>query len=407
MDFNERPILVFWETTKACKLKCRHCRAEAIPEPLEDELDEEEALKLLKDIKSFGEPLPVLILTGGDPLMRRDLSKIIKRAHELGMRMGIAPAVTDLLNEEALELISVYGLTVSISLDGIERTHDFIRKEEGNFRKTLSALRKISSYGLRLQVNTLVCKETINELPRLVRLLKELGIGVWELLFLVKVGRGVDLEELEPEECEDVAHFLYEVSKYGIEVRTVGAPFFRRVVSIRMGDLSGNSVEGVAERYGLGETYLKLTRELIALLGPPKFANLRPMRTRDGHGIIFISHNGDIYPSGFAPLRLGNVREESLVRIYKESGVLRKIRAAEFKGRCGSCEYERLCGGSRARALASRGDILEEDPACIYRPIHPPPAGGKISMTSSSLISVSSQLRSLMFLPFTSIMKLP
>ncbi|MEM3691569.1 MAG: TIGR04053 family radical SAM/SPASM domain-containing protein [Candidatus Korarchaeum sp.] len=369
VDFNERPILVFWELTKACKLRCRHCRAEAIPEPLEDELSEREALKLLKDIRSFGEPLPVLILTGGDPLMRKDLPRIIGRAHELGIRMGIAPAVTDLLNEGILKLLSAYGLAVSLSLDGIGRTHDFIRNEDGNFGKTLSALKIILNYGLRVQVNTLVCKESVSDLPRLAKLLKEMGIGVWELFFLVKVGRGVDLEELNPEECEDVAHFLYEVSRYGIEVRTVEAPFFRRVVDARMREPADSSLEDVAKRYGLGETYLRLTGELTDLLGHDRGnAKVRPMRTRDGYGIVFISHNGDVYPSGFAPLKLGSIRERSLKRIYRDDEILRKIREAEFRGRCGRCEYRHVCGGSRARALASRGDILEEDPACVYEP---------------------------------------
>jgi len=370
VDFNERPIMIFWELTKACKLKCRHCRAEAIPEPLEDELNEEEALGLLEDIKSFGEPLPLLILTGGDPLMRRDLPQIVRRAHELGMRMGIAPAVTDLLDHEALELFRRYDLAVSISLDGMEDAHDFIRNERGHFRRTLSALRMLINHGLRLQVNTLVCRENLSDLPKVAGLLKGLGIKVWELFFLVRVGRGSELEELGPEECEDVVHFLYEVSRYGMEVRTVEAPFFRRVVHLRSSESEpGLDASAIAERHGLGRIYLRLARELMDSLGPPgPRAEVGRMRTRDGHGVIFVSHNGDVYPSGFAPLKIGSVREGSLVRIYRESEILRRIRSADFKGRCGRCEYRHVCGGSRARALASKGDVLEEDPACAHEP---------------------------------------
>ncbi|MEZ0346079.1 MAG: TIGR04053 family radical SAM/SPASM domain-containing protein [Infirmifilum sp.] len=373
INFDERPILIFWELTKACKLRCRHCRAEAIPEPLPGELSEEEALALLEDITGFGHPLPVLILTGGDPLMRRDLRRIVERAHSLGFRMGIAPAVTELLNREAVEFFKRYGMAVSISLDGMEGTHDYIRNVEGSFKRTVSALEMVASYGLTLQVNTLVCKETVNDLPRVAKLLRDLGVRIWELFFLVKVGRGVGLEELKPEEYEDVAHFLYEVSRYGFEVRTVEAPFYRRVVDMRAGDWEpGESFESVARRYGLGELYLRLTGELASLLGPPeanaKLGAGRMLRTRDGHGVIFVAYNGDVYPSGFAPLRLGNVREESLVKIYRENDILKKIRKAEFKGRCGYCNYRHICGGSRARALALKGDILGEDPACVYKP---------------------------------------
>lgn len=369
LDFNERPILVFWELTKACKLKCRHCRAEAIPEPLEDELSGEEASNLLEDMRGFGE-MPSLVFTGGDPLMRRDLRDLMDKAFKLGMRIAVAPAVTDLLDDNAIYLLRKYNPSISISLDGIEETHDFIRDERGNFKRTLGTLKKLSGE-FKLQVNTLVCEESVRDLSRVAFLLKRLKIKAWELFFLVKVGRGIVLEELSPEECEDVAHFLYEVSRYGIDVRTVEAPFFRRVADVRSrsSEVHGFDPERIAEEYGLGSLYIELTKELIELLGPPeRDPKVRSMGTRDGHGVIFVAHNGDVYPSGFAPLKLANVREKSLVEIYRESEVLKRIRRAEFRGRCGRCEYKHVCGGSRARALASKGDILEEDPACIYEP---------------------------------------
>lgn len=369
VNFDERPVLIFWEITKACKLKCKHCRAEAIPEPLEDELTTEEAFSLLEDVRGFG-GMPLLVLTGGDPLMRKDLLRLLDKAKGLGMRLAVAPAVTDLLNDNSVNFLRKYDPSISISLDGMGETHDFLRDERGNFGRTLNTLKRLSGE-FKLQVNTLVCEESVHDLPKVVNLLRKLGIKAWELFFLVRVGRGIELEELSPEECEDVVHFLYEVSRYGIDVRTVEAPFFRRVAKIRSESSEFHRLdpERVAEKYDLGSLYIELTRELIELLGPPEGEpGVRYMGTRNGHGIIFIAQNGDIYPSGFAPLRLGNVREESLVRIYRRSEVLRKIRAAEFRGRCGRCEYKHICGGSRARALASRGDILEEDPACIYEP---------------------------------------
>jgi radical SAM protein len=359
MDFEERPLLIFWELTKACKLKCKHCRAEAISEPLEDELKGEEALKLIEDIEEFGDPLPILILTGGDPLMRRDLREIVSYAKRKGIRMGIAPAVTDLIADK-IDLIDEIG-SVSISLDGIGEKHDLIRGDPGNFYRTLDYLKMLLRRGIKVQVNTLVAEENVSELPKLAKLLMDVGIRVWELFFLIKVGRGIDLNELTPQECEDVCHFLIEVSRYGMEVRTVEAPFFRRVAEIRKG------FEEATSR--CGPLYTDLTEHLISLLGPPAGSpNVRSSFTRDGNGVIFVSHNGEVYPSGFAPLRLGNVREESLVKIYRENEILKKIRRAEFKGRCGICEYRFICGGSRARAFSRKGDILDEDPCCIYEP---------------------------------------
>ncbi len=373
MNFNERPILVFWELTKACKLKCKHCRAEAIPEPLPGELTLQEGLKLLEDIRRFGKPYPVLILTGGDPLMREDLEEIMRYAKDLGIRMGIAPAVTDLLNNYVLSLFRRYGIRfISISLDGTSKTHDYIRGIEGHFERTVRVLRELVGSEWTVQVNTLVSRDSVMDLPHIFKLISDLGIGIWELFFLIKVGRGIELEDLSPQEYEDVVNFLYEVSRYGIEVRTVEAPFFRRVMQVRSssGDVSKEDyIESTALRYGLGPLYVKLTSELFKLMGPPEGEpRLRSAYTRDGYGIIFVAYNGDVYPSGFAPLKLGNVKVDSLVDIYRESEVLRKIRRAEFKGRCGICEFRYICGGSRARALAIKGDILEEDPACVYLP---------------------------------------
>lgn len=371
MNFDHRPILVFWETTKACLLKCKHCRAEAIPEPLPGELSTQEGKELMDQVRGFGQPYPVLILTGGDPLMRDDIEELLNYASNLGLRLGIAPAVTERLNDDALAMLTEYGVRyISISLDGMKETHEAIRGIEGHFDTTIKVLRELVGGNWILQVNTLVSRETVSDLPRVAALLKDLGVRIWELFFLIKVGRGMEINDLTPKEYEDVVHFLYEVSRYGFEVRTVEAPFFRRAFLMRKDEVvDGDYVEEVARRYGLGSLYKRLTRELMEMLGPPeKEAEQRSSYTRDGYGIIFVAYNGDIYPSGFAPYRLGNVRIESLVNVYRENEVLKKIRRADFRGRCGICEYRHVCGGSRARALAILGDILGEDPACVYMP---------------------------------------
>ncbi|MDK2383188.1 MAG: radical SAM protein, partial [Candidatus Korarchaeota archaeon] len=271
LNLDERPILIFWEMTKACLLKCRHCRAEAIPNPLPGELSTEEGKKLIDQIRGFGEPYPVLILTGGDPLMREDLEEILRYARNSGLRVGIAPAVTEKLLS-SLEMLSRYGVRfISISLDGMRETHDYIRGVQDHFEATLEVLRRLADDGDRwiLQVNTLVSKESVIDLPDIAHLLTGLGVKIWELFFLIKVGRGVELTDLSPREYEDVVHFLFEVSKYGMEVRTVEAPFFRRVYLTRRGEevegMSGDGdyVDRIARRYGLGDLYRRLTRRLI------------------------------------------------------------------------------------------------------------------------------------------------
>jgi len=374
MNHNLKPILIFWETTKACKLKCKHCRAEAILEPLPDELTTEEAYKLIDDIKRFGKPYPVLIFTGGDPLMRPDIIDIAKHGYQQGIPLGIAPAVTELLNDQIMDDLLRYGVKyVSISLDGGRPdTHDYVRGVEGHLVTTIHVLKKLIKKDLKVQINTLAAKDTVRDFPHIVKIMKDLGISVWEIFFLIHVGRGVEVSDLSPQEYEDVNHFLYEVTRYGIEVRTVEAPFYRRIVLWRRNDPYDKQkidIRYIRTRYGLGNLYEELTRKLLDLLGQPyNEPNPRIPTTRDGKGIIFVAYNGDVYPSGFAPYKLGNVRKASLVRIYRGNRVLKMIRETMFRGKCGYCEYKDICGGSRARAYAENGDILGEDPACTYNP---------------------------------------
>ncbi len=373
-DFDKKPILVFWETTRACPLECKHCRAEAIRDPLPGELTTEEAIRFIDSLEGFGKPYPVLIFTGGDPLIRKDIFDLIGYTVKKGFRVGIAPAVSDLLSIDNIRRMKELGLKyVSISLDGGKaETHDRIRGIEGHYSMTVDALRLLREHGFITQINTVVTRENVHELPYVVELLKMLGIRIWEVFFLIRVGRGTDVNDISPKEYEDVLHFLYEVTRYGIEVRTVEAPFYRRIVLWRkedIADYTGLDIEYVTRRYSLTTLYRELVKRLIELVGEPEGSpEPKIARTRDGKGVIFVSYNGDIYPSGFAPYKLGNVKQEDIVRIYQENKVLRMIRKGEFKGRCGYCEYRDICGGSRARAYAETGDILGEDPACIYIP---------------------------------------
>lgn len=361
VDLDRRPILVFWETTRSCALACRHCRASAIREPLPGELSAEEGLRLLEALTGFGMPRPVLIATGGDVLMRRDLDAVADRAAELKIPLALAPSVTPLLTDERLAALRRRGVRVaSISLDGATpATHDGVRGVDGHFGATLEAIARLRRHGITVQVNTVVLRDNVDELPDVARIVRAAGAGIWEVFFLVQVGRGTALAELTPEENEDVCHFLVDASRYGFVVRTVEAPFFRRVVVER-------EAGGAPPRSAL---YRRLSRGLREQLGTPGDRSLAQTKgTRDGRGILFVAHDGDVTPSGFLPLRLGSVRDHDLVDLYREHPLLRRIRAADFAGRCGGCVYRELCGGSRARAYAASGDPLGEDPACGFQP---------------------------------------
>jgi AdoMet-dependent heme synthase len=359
MDFDRRPILLFWETTRACTLACRHCRASAISQPLPGELSTAEAEDLLDQLARFGTPRPVLVATGGDVLMRTDFEAIAARTRARGIPLALAPSVTPLLDERRVASLRRLGIRiVSISLDGAgAAVHDRVRGIAGHFEATLDALRLLRKHGITVQINTTVMADTVEDLPKTLRILKDAGASIWELFFLVHVGRGTAVGALTAEENEHVCHFLVDASRYDVIVRTVEAPFFRRIVAER-------SRGALPPREGL---YRRLHEQLERELGPPAGRpRAQTKGTRDGRGILFVGHDGTITPAGFLPLPLGNVRDDSIVDVYREHPLLRRIRAADFGGRCGTCAYRELCGGSRARAFAASGDPLGEDPGCPY-----------------------------------------
>jgi radical SAM protein len=360
-DYNQRPMLVFWETTRACLLACRHCRASATALPLPGELSQAEGYDLIDQIAAFGRPYPILVLTGGDCLLRPDLFELAGYASGVGLPVCLSPSVTPLLTPAVIEKIAASGIrAVSISLDGARpATHEGVRGIAGHFAATVQAVRALADAGLTVQVNTTVMAANAAELADIAELTVSSGARIWEVFFLVQVGRGTAEGALMPAEHEEICHFLYEAAHYGVIVRTVEAPFFRRVVTGRR----------LGDRPPDGALYRSLSARLHDLLGPPRArpsAHTTP--TRDGKGILFVAHDGEVYPAGFLPLGLGNVRSQPLSAIYREDPLLRAIRGARFGGRCGRCEYADLCGGSRARAYAASGDPLGEDPACAYQP---------------------------------------
>ena len=346
--FDRAPRRVYWEVTRACDLACHHCRAEAVPEPDPAELSSAEGRELLQNLVRFGEPLPHLILTGGDPLKRADLFDLIAVARRLGFDVSVAPSGTPRLTGEAIEALSRAGVSaISLSLDGSGADrHDALRGVPGCYERTLEAARACAAVGLPFQVNTLVSAETLEDLPTIYRRAAELGAARWSLFFLVSVGRGAVLQPITPAQCDGLFEWLLDQSDgVGPIVTTTEAPHVRRVVVER------------GRRAARGRA--KVPRGSIG----------HGAGVRDGNGIMFVSHTGEVWPSGFLPLSAGTVRDSDPVVLYRHSRLFRSLRSAEiFHGRCGRCEYADSCGGSRARAFAATGDPLGEDPLCRYQP---------------------------------------
>lgn len=350
--FGQRPLLVFWETTRSCPLACKHCRAGAMMGRNPLELDLAEAKALIDGLADGFTRPPILILTGGDPLMRGDLEDIVAYASSRGVSSAVSPSVSPALNKARMRELARLGVrSVSISLDGIGSTHDLVRGVSGHYRETLSAIKMLQDLGYRVQVNTTVMAANQFELAAIANTLSEQNVRIWEVFFLIELGRGLNLRSLIPSVNEDVAAFLGFVSPYFSAVRTVEGPFYRRILAGQVGPL--------------GPLYKKLTSEFQ---GSVRVHDRPPVgaKTRDGDGILFISHLGEIYPSGFLPIKLGDVRVDDIGEIYRGHPLLRMIREGDLRGRCGKCDFSSICGGSRARAYARFGDPLGEDPACGY-----------------------------------------
>lgn len=365
VDYAQKPIFICWETTKSCLLSCRHCRARAIRHRAPEELDTAMGRQLIDQILEFGEPYPALLLTGGDPLMRPDWAELAQHAALRGVYTAVAASVTPLIAREKFERMKSLGVEIaSVSLDGASaEIHDRIRDVPGTFDATLQAVEMATSCGLRMQVNTTVMRSNLRDLADIFHLVKKRGAVAWEVFFLIRTGRGSDLENPSPNECEEVAHFLHDAAAYGIPVRTSEGPHFRRVFLQRQAGAPAPS----------GELYRHLASRLRLLegeaQGPP---SMRLNATGDGKGILFISHDGEVYPSGFFPLSLGSVRHGTLREIYTTHPLLVGLRdPSKLKGRCGACEHKVICGGSRSRAYAEFQDPYQEDPACPYVPVSP------------------------------------
>ena len=337
--WDEHPFIVIWEVTRPCALACRHCRAEAQPRRDPRELSTEEGKHFIDQVARATPGY--FILTGGDPMMRPDIVELVSYARSKGLEVALSPSATPRFLNSDLKALHDAGLhRLSLSLDGASReTHDAFRGVKGTWDWTLAAMEACRSAGLEFQINTTFSRQNLGEFDAFVERMNVIHPAMWSIFLLVPTGRGKHDDLLDGAELESLFERLYALSRTApYQIKTTEGQHYRRVAWQHWRE----------EKVG----------------PPPRLGN-----TNDGKGFIFVSHIGEICPSGFLPLAAGNVRVEELIEVYRNAPLLKALRnPALLKGKCGLCEWNRLCGGSRARSYAMTGDYLASEPLCIYEP---------------------------------------
>jgi len=372
MDFSQRPFTVIWETTRACDLACLHCRAEANRWRSAGELAFADAQTLIRDIKAFGLPYPIFVLTGGDPAKRSDIFDIIAYAREQGLRVAMTPSATPLITRDGVRRFAAAGLVrLALSLDGKDSpTHDGFRGVEGSFSRTIQILDWCREFGLETQIHTTVTRHVLGDLPAIAEMIAKRSIKLWALFMLIAVGRAARPEvrrlNISARQFESLFHWLYDLAQSApFDVTPREGYHYRRVLLQRKAGELGVPVEELLAQV----ESRRLTTSDLASSGKATRILRAPLGVNDGKGVVFISHKGDVQPSGFLNLVGGNLRSGSLVDIYQKAPVFERVRDyGRISGKCGVCEFKNICGGSRARAYALTGDPMRSDPYCIYQP---------------------------------------
>lgn len=343
--------LVAWETTRNCNLNCVHCRAAATCGPYSGELDTRAALKLLDQISEVAKP--IIILTGGEPLLREDIFQIAEYGDRLGMRMVMAPNGT-LVSQEMADKMKKSGIQrISVSLDGSNaQSHDRFRGVAGAFEGALQGIENAKAAGIEFQINTTITKTNLDQIPKILELAESLGAVAHHIFLLVPTGRGkyiVD-QEIDAREYEQTLNWFYDQrDKTSLQLKATCAPHYYRILRQRARQ-DGQSV--TFESHGLDA----VTRGCLA-----------------GTGFCFISHTGIVQPCGFLDLNCGDVTRQPFGEIWKNSTHFKKLRDfGALEDKCGYCEYRRVCGGCRARAYEATGNYMAQEPLCEYRPSQKP-----------------------------------
>ena len=349
LDFDHHPLLAIWELTQACDLVCQHCRACATPNRSVDELDTEEGFRLLASIKEMG--TPVVVLTGGDPAKRADLPALVAYGNSIGLTMTVTPSGTPVMTDALVGELARAGVArLAISIDGPDAaTHDAFRGVEGSFAESLRILRAARACGVEVQINTSVGPHNARALRPMADLAAELGVSLWAVFVVVPTGRAGTSLLLRANGVERLLGELADIAATApFDVKTTAAPHFRRVMLQRKLGSGASGVLRDVDEHGVVTGRRGIT---------------------DGVGFVFVSHTGEIFPSGVLPMGAGNVRRDDLATVYRTHPLFTRLRDADaLGGKCGACAFRRVCGGSRARAWAMSGDPMAEDPLCAYIP---------------------------------------
>jgi len=339
--------LVAWETTRNCNLACIHCRASATRGPHSGELDTQEALQLLDQIAEVAKP--IIILTGGEPLLRADIFEIARYGTRKGLRMVMAVNGTLMTPDIAKKLAHAGIQRISVSLDGAtSESHDTFRKVEGAFESTLKGIQLIKDAGIEFQINTTITRSNLDQIPQIQKLAVQLGAAAHHIFLLVPTGRGkyiVD-QEINSAEYEETLNWFYDQRELSsLQLKATCAPHYYRILRQRA-TADGQPVS--LQTHGLDA----VTRGCLG-----------------GVGFCFISHTGIVQPCGYLDLNCGDIRKASFADIWNKSKIFSSLRNFDnLKGKCGKCEFKRVCGGCRARAYEATGDYLAEEPLCSYQP---------------------------------------
>jgi radical SAM protein len=371
IDYDESPFLAIWEVTQSCDLACKHCRAAAQPIPHPDELTNAEGKALIDQIAEMH--IPIFVFTGGDPLKRKDVFELIRYAAGKGVQVALTPSATPLLTRDAIFQFKEAGLVrLGISLDGsTPEIHDAFRGLPGAWARTIQAIEWANEAGIPIQVHTTVSRHNVHDLDNLCNLFEKLAIVMWNVFFLVPVGRGQLGDLLSGEEFEQVFGKIYELSRRAnFQIKTTEAMHYRRYLlqhNLEERRMShGHGHPPATAHDAASHAYEPGTPTADAATRNRSWAT---RRVNDGKGFVFISHIGNVYPSGFLPIHAGNVRDTPLADIYRNAPIFKALRnTTRLEGKCGACEYKEICGGSRARAYAVTGDPLAQEPCCIYQP---------------------------------------
>jgi len=364
LNFDEAPFLAIWEVTQSCDLACKHCRAAAQPIAHPDQLTTSEGMALIDQIAEM--KVPIFVFTGGDPLKRQDVFELIRYASGKGVKVAVTPSATPLLTREQIFKMKEAGLVrLGISLDGsTPEIHDAFRGLPGAWARTIQAIEWANEAGIPIQVHSTISRHNANDLDNLCALFEKLAIVMWNVFFLVPVGRGQLGDLLSGEEFEEVFGKIYELSqRVNFQIKTTEAMHYRRYLlqhNLEERRMRHGHPHAAALEYESGTpTYDAQSRN----------KSWATRRVNDGKGFLFVSHVGNVYPSGFLPIHAGNIREKPLADIYRNAPIFKALRdTGRLEGKCGACEYKEICGGSRARAYALTGDPLAQEPCCIYQP---------------------------------------